>query len=352
MDRELSPKQKYKKYFVGVLPMILVFILASVIAFSIGLFSIDMLFLTVPFILIPVLFALQVNMADVEGGSQFSNKGLWSSFRRYFVGPFNGCYNVINSFFKAFLFSLLGSVIYAIVFVSIAQYVSPTLGTTIEAVVSMIESGVGFDDVTASLSSSPTFVYMLLSVQIVEGLIFTVLFIHYILGSAPMALIQGIMGTGDRRGVRMIYQATRKSNRGLYNKNYSKFAWPLYPLVIVGFFMGLAISLLVLVRAEFVYLDDPVTVFNGLMFAIPMGVLGSVLLLAFYLPYFFYSVEAFAFELIPVIRDTSVRIAKQNLEELKRMREINDEQARAYEEDIKRAQEIDIESSEDDSEDK
>ncbi|MCQ2772527.1 MAG: hypothetical protein MJ238_04550, partial [Bacilli bacterium] len=330
MKEELTPSQKYRKFFVGVLPMLLIFIIAAIIAFSLGLLATEALLFSVPLLLIPMLFALQFATADVENGTGFTNKGLRGAIKRYFVGPFNGCYNVFNSFWAALGLSLLGSLLISIIYVAVGTYVSSDLSSAIMNISTLIESGVSYDDAINSLAESTAFVNMLLITQMSESLIFTLVFTHKILSSAPFALIQGMMGGPDRRGIRLIYNASRKANRKEYNKNFFKFAWPLYPLGIFGYVAGTALTFVILVKVGLVYLDDPVLVFNGLMYSTPMGALGTVIAVSFYLPYYFYSAEEFAFNFIQVIRDTSVRLARENLEELKRMKEISEEQAKMY----------------------
>ena len=325
MKEELTPSQKYRKFFVGVLPMLLIFIIVAIIAFSLGLIATEALIFSVPLLLIPMLFALQVATADVESGTSFTNKGLLSAVRRYFAGPFNGCYGVFHAFWVALGLSLLGSVLISIIYVAVGTYVSTDLTLALANISNLIESGVSYGDAINSLSESTAFVNMLMFTQLSESLIFTLVFTHKILSSAPFALIQGMMGGPDRRGIRLIYNASRKANRKEYNKNFIKFAWPLYPLGIFGYGVGMALTFVVLVRVGLVYMDEPVLVFNGLMYSAPMGALGTVLAVSFYLPYYFYSAEEFAFNFVQVIRDTSVRLARENLEELKRMKEISEE---------------------------
>lgn len=340
MKEELKPGEKFKKYFVGILPMLLVFIIAAIIAFSVGLLAAEALIVTVPLLLIPFLFAFQVNTADVESGMQFTNKSLWSSIKRYFAGPFVGCYNVFRAFWIALACSLLGSTLISIIYVAVGSQLSSELAASVAEVASLIETGVTFDDAINSLSESTAFVTMLMITQLSESLIFAIAFTHRILANAPFALIQGIMGGPDRRGIRIIYNAARKANKKEYNKNFIKFAWPLYPLGLLGYAVGMFATFYVLTKVGLVYTDDPVLVFNGLMFSVPMGALGAVIFISFYLPYYFFSAEEFAFNFVPVIRNTSVQLAQKNLEELKRMREISEEQAKMYEEQIRQAQEL------------
>lgn len=345
----LTPGQKFRKHFFRNLPMNIIFIMAIVIVFGLAIIVSQSLYITIPFLLIPLLFTDQVICADVEAGIGFTNQGITSSFGKYLMGPFRGCYRVIRSFIFAILISIGVTAVFAVIYLSVGCATSTSFASALEAFTAVSEEDVSTLGLTTYILAFPEITKLFIISQLLEGFIFTMLFSHFILSSTPLAILHGSPLALDRRAFGMIFRGAIKKNGKKYYGNYAKFAWISYVLLGIGYLLGAAASIFIMYKIGYVTLDDTANYLTAAVFSLFSGIALGLIMMSFSLPYFFYSVEDLTFSIMPAIRDYSLQLAKDNLEQLKRYKQITEEEAKNYEEEIKR---VEAELEEEEKEDK
>ncbi|MCQ2797043.1 MAG: hypothetical protein MJ241_01115 [Bacilli bacterium] len=337
-DELLTPGQRFRKYFAKNLPMTVIFIMAVIIVFGLAIIATETMYITIPFLLIPALFTTQVICADVEAGIGFTNKGITSSFGKYLMGPFRGCYRVIRSFFFALLIGLGITAIFVFAYVGIGMSF-PSFSNSLEQFLAISEEDVVAEGINAIILTFPDIAKMVISAQLVEGFAFTMSFSHLILSSAPLAILHGSPLALDKRAFNMLFKGAIKKDRKNYTKKYAKFAWIPYLLLGIGYILGVVISALVMLSIGYISLGSIDNYLIATVFSMFSGVMFGLILASFSLPYFFYSIEDLTFGLMPSIRDYSLELARNNLEQLRRYQQITEEEAKRYEEEIKKAEE-------------
>lgn len=335
----LAPGQKFRKYFFRNLPMTIIFIMAVVIVFGLAIIVSQSLYITIPFLLIPLLFTNQVICADVEAGIGFTNNGITSSFGKYLMGPFRGCYRVIRSFLFAILIAFGITAVFAVIYLSVGCATSESFANALEAFTAVSEEEVAELGLTAYIANYPEITKLFVISQLVEGFIFTMVFSHFILSSAPLAILQGSPLALDRRAFGMILRGAIRKNRKKYAADYAKSAWISYLLLGIGYVLGVVISGFVMFKIGYVTLDDTTNYLTAAVFSLFSGIMLGLIMMSFSLSYFFYSVEDLTFSIMPAIRDYSLELAKDNLAQLKRYQQISEEEAKRYEEEIRRVEE-------------
>lgn len=338
-EKELTPGQRYRKYFSKNLPMTVIFILAVLIVFGLAIIASETLYITIPLLLIPVLFTDQVICADVEAGIGFTNKGITSSFSKYLMGPFRGCYRVIRSFLFALLISLGITALFSFIYIIVGMEVDSSFASALESFMNVAEEEVSTYGISGIIVDYPELLKLLVITQILEGFVFTMTFSHFILSSAPLAILHGTPLAMNRRAFGMIFKGAVKKDAKHYYGTYYGFAWISYLLLAIGYILGTFISIFVMYSIGYVSLESTDNYLIAAVFALFSGIATGMVMMSFSLPYFFYSVEDLTFSLMPAVKDCSLELAKNNLNQLKMYQQISEEEAKRYEEEIKKAEE-------------
>ncbi len=334
-EKELTPGQRYRKYFSKNLPMTVIFILAVLIVFGLAIIASETLYITIPLLLIPVLFTNQVICAEVEAGIGFTNKGITSSFGKYLMGPFRGCYRVIRSFLFALLISLGLTALFCFIYIVVGMGIDPSFASAVESFMNVAEEEISTYGISTILGDYPEIIKLLVVTQILEGFVFTMSFSHFILSSAPLAILQGTPLAINRRAFGMIFKGAVKKDAKHYYGTYWGFAWISYLLLAVGYILGTVISTFIMYSIGYVSFESTDHYLVAAVFTLFSGIATGMVMMSFSLPYFFYSVEDLTFSLMPAIKDCSLELARNNLNQLKMYQQISEEEAKRYEEEIK-----------------
>jgi hypothetical protein len=107
------------------------FAMVAIAVLAVGVWQPYTLFLTIPFLLIPFYFALQISISDARQGHPFTNRSFFHFYGMYYRMPYLGVYRVIVNFIFSFLWSLLVSGLVYFAYYWIASAVDPVFVTGI-----------------------------------------------------------------------------------------------------------------------------------------------------------------------------------------------------------------------------
>ena len=227
---------------------------------------------------LPFLFASHVSCYFLEAGQQITI----SSFFRYFVGFFNpqfrSSFRGIISFFKSLAVYVISMVVVYIVFLIVfTNYYGADFTNAMTELVKQYIMGISYEQMMELLNDNGavllTFITYVSAFPLPIALAFFIyassfnsLSIYYRLNmtmAAPPLL---------RLAVANAYSRYRRSMR----KDWFKINWPILVLPIVGAAIG---GVLVF------------TVFKNVLFLAPLLIIGAVLSLIFFLPFYFSNME-------------------------------------------------------------
>jgi len=315
-------KKDYRKNLAASFTFLMIEIMVIAVAYAYS-FS---LIVTVPFLLIPFFFALQMSVSSYKGGAPLSSRVFLRFFGLYFSPstPFYGVYRVFLCLLKALGVAFLSSLLIGGVYYSIAVSVDPSFLASVDQLGSIIESGTSQDLYDFLASNGPIMLYQRVLILSSYGLGFY-MFVHALsvntlnpyvrmaLQGAPSRVANGIFGGGFK-----------EIRRGFY-KEYYKSLWPGILLLVGGYLAGIGFGL--------VWFTDPDRLFV-------LGLAGSGLFTFAFIPYLLDVVELLATRYEKNFAEYSLNMAKRTLDQLKAERQLSDKEISDMEDQLKRAQDL------------
>ena len=236
--------QEYlEKFHSGLTWELCFFIVISLLSLCLAYLSVDTLFLTIPFLVLPAFFAL----ITINGSAVFvpdkKSPSIFSSFRMYFTTFFFGGYRIITGFFK----SLLAFVISA---AGLGTFAGVAILPFNDEYVSFVES-IPLDTPTADVVeqyrefalNNEFFGEVATIISIISLFAAAVMFIHQMSKNAvkffynltakmPLPVPQ----------LNMVHKQVWAKNKKAVRKSYFKMTWFLHLLLIAGMLGGFAIN--------------------------------------------------------------------------------------------------------------
>jgi hypothetical protein len=294
-----------------VFPTAFNFTMILIAVLALGVWVNESVYLTVPLIVLPFFFAYQMATDYLQKGSAITNRQFFAYYGGYFSMPFTGCYRVIRNFLFALLYSIGGAFLIGIAYYAIANAVSPSFQSSIQALSDLLQNS-NVNDINAYLESAPDLVYFYTTIGLSENAIFFYVFFHFIASYGLNPYLRSVISGASPRVCNAIYVGGIRLVRGAFWKDYYGALWLGTILLFVGYGAGVGVGFLFSGSASFLGI---------------CGFAGAALLLSFYLPYYFNVVSLLADKYHATFADYSIQMAEMTLKELEKSRKLTDEEA-------------------------
>ena len=196
-------------------------------------------FLTVPLVVLPLLFCLQIAYSRLQQEGQLDLK----EFNHFYVlgmsGKFRRSYRALASFFKSLLIFIFLIFAFGIIAGYVVPLFNPEFATLSEEFVQMAE-GSAFDyEAMMSFLNEHLDVFMpVANVISCLALAFSSLFFFGGLAANMMAVHFALTSPGDGRFVAFTHHAVMNEIRGEYRRLFLGITWPSILLYVFGFALG------------------------------------------------------------------------------------------------------------------
>lgn len=319
-------KDAWKKYVKTILDtgaclgyLALFCIISFILIYFSGSFALLTLIATIALLISPALFAYQGSLAAIHHGSKFSTRYFFNLFFGYFSRSYSGVYRMWMSFLKAALVYLVADALIALVGALIAMNIDADLYSL---VIQYVNSG-SIDEMTANLQlilENSTFkILNIISVSTSLGLA-AYMFLHSIaINSLALYTSFSNRGRDPMNYVSYVSRYAFRSYRKGFYKNYYRGIWPLIISYVVGYIVGILVSSLYLV--------------NAYQIAV-CGLIGATINLLILSSFYFAYLENLYEHYFPYVKNASLELTKKAIEEMKKIRSLNEERLKDYEESI------------------
>ena len=316
-------------------PTAINFFFIGIAVFALAIWLPETLWVSVPLVLLPFFFALQMSDASYKGRAPLSNRLYFHFYSAYFKMPFFGVYRVFTSFLKAFLVFVLTGVFAAVAYYAVATSVSPAFVAALSALSDELNS--------ADPVSVATFVsgnsYLLCYVDTVSLIEFGAgfyFFIHEIAINSFGVYLRRPGLVGSPAYFSAILVGTLHKIRGGLLREYWRALWLGDVLLFVGYVGGVLTGL--------------IFTSNAVVLAV-CGLAGAFVLIAFYLPYAINVIAQQSFYYRKDFTSYSIVLAQRTLEQLNEDSRLTKEQEEAMKKSLEEAkQRAEDEKSREDSE--
>ena len=208
--------------------------------FALGVYFPDSLYLTIPLILIPWMYASMLMILDKRANDSSAPSLFFRSFTQYFrPGPL-GSYRVIRNYFISLGFAVLASFLTGIIYYVVAPRFDPAFNDAINEMLGYINMQ-NTEALRQFFDSNASFRMMIDVISIVDVAVFFFLFTHKIGLYGPNAMLR-TTSYDPRSNMNQLYVKTIRSDwRGFY-RHYAKMFWPFLILelggMVGGYFLG------------------------------------------------------------------------------------------------------------------
>ncbi|MCH3909909.1 MAG: hypothetical protein LKF75_03635 [Bacilli bacterium] len=310
---------RYKKEWKKILPTSFNFFMVMAIVLAVGYFFPATLYITIPFVLVPFLFAYEMSSSYIKKGSPMNNQTFSRFYMSYYAPNFFGCYRIVYHFFLSLLWGLLASFIVACVYYLIAMNVSDSFVTAINYVMEQIEAGGNINNLSQYLSSNTAFLYYSNTVTAVQFGVGFYFFMHYMSYYGLSPYIHMIVVGDNVRAANAIMVGGIRLVKKDFWKDYYSALWPLLVLMIVGFLGGGALAML-----------WSGSVYDWLL----IGFAGAGIFLTPFIPYYFYVMESLSQKYKGAFAKYSISLAQRTLKELEDAQRLSEGEAQALKKSI------------------
>ena len=257
------------------------------------------LLLTVPLILLPALFSMQVSVIQERVDRQVTVSRSFRYFRLYFIEPYRGVYRGIWTMIKAALIFLAASFAMTIVF-SLVASANPTLQTEIQELNEIMANNMSTTAISEYLENHLFISSMVNAVSLV-CLFAAAMSIFFSLAKMSMAGTNRFYYPNSSRASTFYYMAMYRENRTeIHYLNRVSF-WYMPLLFTSGYLLGAAIGL---------------ASHSQMVITMVYALVGAVLFVVYFLPYYFLVIEFFYHHFHKSMIDISIKIGEETLTHL------------------------------------
>jgi len=304
----------YKAEFTSSFVPTFIFAMLFICLLAVGLWQPWTLYVTLPFIGLPLFFALQITLSDARQGHPFTNKGFFTFFAMYFRMPYFGVYRVIGNLLWAFLFSFLVSFLFSGIYVSVASAVDPLFVAGFESIMTAYQKA-DLEGMNSIIESNYSVNLYFFVSSVVENGAWFLLSLYKLSVWCLNPYIRSVMKrvSPSPRIANGLFLGGYRSALPNIRKESFKALWLGLALLVAGFASGAAVGTL------WTDITDRI---------IASGVIGSFLFTIFYLPFFLIVVEMLASHYDVVFAKYSVSFAEQTLHQLEETKKLSEEEAK------------------------
>lgn len=315
-------KKDYRKTLAASFTFLMIEIMVIAVAFA---FSYSLL-ISIPFVLIPCFFALQMSVSSYKGGAPLSSRVFFRFFGLYFnpAAPFYGVYRVCISLLKAIGVALLASFLVGGIYYYIAVSADSSFIDAINKFSSLLESGTNQEFMDFMTTNEPILMYQ--RVVLLSSYGFGLYeFIHSLsVNSFNPYVRMGLQGASSRLANSIFVGGLRQIRKSFY-KDYYGALWLGILLLVGGYLTGVGVG--------FIWFSD----FERLFV---LGLAGSALFTFAYIPYLLNVIELLATRYEKGFVEYSINMAKQTLDRLKAEQNLSEKEIKDMEEQLQQAQDL------------
>lgn len=323
-----AAREKYKNNFSTFLPYLMAFGLILICVLAMAFFFNFSLIFTVPLLFCPFFFGFQMVLIDESENPTLGRNAKW-----YFTPKFSGSYSLWRCFLYSLGFAALAAILVSSVYSAVATRFDSAY---VEAFNTYYEAMMNGDMATVnSLLSDANNPLVIMStvIGIVFYTILCLFFLHHLFkrGAVPylLAKFQRLVGG---RGGNALFNAFLKRRGKEFRKDYYKANWLGIVLIFAGFTLGIALGCLFLPTSINFSLNSKAVM------CVVIGLSAACLFTLFYFPYYCYVEKELVDRYEKDILEVNSELNKEALDYLKRMKEMNDMQARFYEDALRNSQ--------------
>lgn len=271
------------------------------------------LYLTLPFVLIPFCFAIQMSISSYKGGAPLSHRVFFHFFGLYFSpkDPFFGVYRVFIACLKALLVCFITMMAVGFAYYGIAYAVDPSFQSAVDGLNSVVNSGSASDVTTYLEGSAPLMALETAMILSAYGAGFYML-LHSLAVSTLNAYVRMSVVGAPSRVSNAIFNGGFRTIRHPFYRAYYGALWGGIILLILGYLGGIGLGFLLKI-------SNPYTL-------LACGLGGSFFFTFLYVPYFFNVIELLAERFEKSFADYSIDLARKTLAELKKNQQLSEQE--------------------------
>lgn len=339
MENKKEPIRKtafanVKNKFVTVTLPLSFFAVILFVSLIVGILFPISLIISVPFLILPALFALTAVNTIADTNQNHEGLGFFVMFKTYFNGMFRGGYKTIFGFLKALLVYFVTFSVFVTVIVALVLY--RDISTT--ELMNLLETTTNPEEITnlvLEIIQNNEFYLLTMRIGLVVSLVgAATMFVHHIsvhsvkyfynfLTKAPI----------PAHDLNIISKETMKKIKKPFRKDYYSCVWFLLLIFLVG---TLGFSLLSL------FIIKDISEFSAFI----IGLFGGSLLCLFFLPYYMNAIQLIYKKYAVEYSNTFVKLSLETLEEFKKKAEIDAEQEKKIREFLESQQKENEENDE------
>lgn len=237
-------------------------------------------FLTIPLLVVPVVFCATIQHVMLKTDAQITMTSSFRTFALYFKRDFFGTFSVIFNFVKSLLLFLIVETVVSSVASFLIYMFNPQFESSVNSLYQLLYSyEFTYEDIVNQLNANNYLLLQYIVISFVPACGIALIFFIYNLSRYSMMIYYKMqLKRTDSRFAKLVYQFSLRGRRMEMARNYLSLQWPLYVLVGLGFAGG----------AVFGYFF-----YHDLMKILPFALVGSAVLAAFFLPFYFSNQQAF-----------------------------------------------------------
>lgn len=298
----------------------------AVAVFALGVYQPWTLLFSVPFLLVPFFFALEMTLADGHKDSDLSSSRFFGYFGSYYSSSFYGSYRLLRTFLLSYLIAIVGASVISSIYYAVVSSANSALAADFSALYTFISSNdvAGANDLLANSVPIITFMGVM---TISEMACFGLFFVHEMGFYGLNPYLRLTLRGAPSRVANAIFVGSFRSVRPKFRKDYWSSLWMFIPLELAGFALGVYIG----------------TLFPALSYSqiAVLGLYGGLLFMTPFIPYYLNVMALLAKKYQKAFADYSIKWAENTLNQLKQAQQISESDIKLMEKslsDAKKAQ--------------
>lgn len=318
------------------------FLYGSIVLFclAIAYFLPPSLILTVPFVIIPFTYALQITVSHINNGFPSLFKVFFIGYKMYFSPKGFGTYRSFFGFLKALAVFIFYESIIEVVGISIAMKNDASLASLIN---SFSLENISYESYMSFLDSlmGNESVMLIVAISTLAGMFFGFyMFAHHIYSHGMKAnlIMYNQSPTMSMATFNAVHKEFFKVIRKDYYKDYYSTIWMIIPTYVVSYVGGAILAYFVITNAN-IFQYQIIALAFSVLFALPLLPLMATLQEELYKKY------------APKYNELGFKSVRDSFDELMKSKQLSDDQKKSLEEMIKLAEEKEKASKEDQNKD-